>query len=279
MKKLIKIFLLILGIMLITNIVFAGEQDREGSKDHPLLTRMPDFYISQYEEKEFDVYTQFKDSKGKKMPVEGHKYVIRYRIKKGAKVPSDEQILRNYINAIKKIGGTLVYKEWRNAYSKIKKNNKVTWIRVYTGGGGKEYYLTIVEEQSMVQEVVADANAMAQDISTTGHVAVYGIYFDFDKTDVKPESAQALEEIAKLLKQNNNLKLYVVGHTDNEGDLDYNMKLSQARADAVIKKLIADYGINENMLKSYGIGPLSPVASNKTEEGQALNRRVELVQQ
>jgi outer membrane protein OmpA-like peptidoglycan-associated protein len=240
---------------------------------------MPDFYISQYEEKEFDVYTQFKDSKGKKMPVEGHKYVIRYRMKEGAKVPSDEQILRNYINAIKKVGGTLVYKEWRNAYIKIKKNNKVTWIRVYTGGGGKEYYLTIIEEQSMVQEVVADANAMAQDISTIGHVVVYGIYFDFDKTDVKPESAQALEEIAKLLKQNNNLKLYVVGHTDNVGDFDYNMKLSQGRADAVVKKLIADYGINENMLKSYGIGPLSPVASNKTEEGQTLNRRVELVQQ
>ena len=175
MKKLIKIVLIILGIMLTTNVVIAEEKDLEGSKDHPLLTRMPNFYIYQYEEKEFDVYQYFKDEKGKSMPVEGHTYIIRYHIKQGAKVPSEEQILRNYINAIEKIGGTLIYKEWLNAYLKIKKNNKVTWVRVKPGGGGKEYYLIIIEEQPMQQDVIADAHSMAQDIGITGHVAVYAI--------------------------------------------------------------------------------------------------------
>ena len=279
MKKLISIFLIILGIMLTTNLVFAEEKDLEGSKDHPLLTRMPNFYIYQYEEKEFDAYQYFKDSKGKSMPVEGHTYVIRYYIQQGAKVPSEEQILNNYINAIKNIGGTLVYKEWLNAYLTMKKDNKVTWIRVNPGGGGKEYYLTIIEEQPMQQDVIADAHAMAQDIGTTGHVAVYGIYFDFDKAEIKPESDPALKEIVKLLQKNATLKLYVVGHTDNVGELNYNMKLSRRRADAVVKKLVSDYGISANRLQSHGVGPLAPISTNKTEEGQALNRRLELVEQ
>ena len=98
------------------------------------------------------------------------------------------------------------------------------------------------------------------------------------KADVKPESDPALKEIAKLLQQDNGLKLYVVGHTDNVGKFSYNIKLSQARADAVVKKLVTDYGMSADRLKPHGVGPLAPVSSNKTEEGQALNRRVELVE-
>ncbi|MEA3422064.1 MAG: OmpA family protein, partial [Acidobacteriota bacterium] len=68
-------------------------------------------------------------------------------------------------------------------------------------------------------------------------------------------------------------------HTDNVGDLTYNMELSQARADAVVKMLISKYNADVKQLKAYGVGPLVPVASNKTEEGHAKNRRVELVEQ
>ena len=110
-------------------------------------------------------------------------------------------------------------------------------------------------------------------------VAIYGIYFDFNKADVKPESDPTLIEITKLLSQNPNLKLYVVGHTDNVGKFDYNMKLSQTRANAVIQALVSRYGVDRNRLKSYGVGPLAPVQPNKTEEGRAKNRRVELVEQ
>lgn len=99
-------------------------------------------------------------------------------------------------------------------------------------------------------------------------------YFPRMPGDLKPESEPTLNEIAKLLNQNPNLKLYVVGHTDNVGDIAYNMKLSQARADSVVKK----YGIDANCLTPYGVGPLAPVTSNKTEEGRAKNRRVELVE-
>lgn len=73
--------------------------------------------------------------------------------------------------------------------------------------------------------------------------------------------------------------MYVVGHTDNVGGFDYNMKLSQARADAVVKVLTTQYKVNPSRLKSQGAGPLVPVNSNKAEEGRAKNRRVELVEQ
>ena len=88
-----------------------------------------------------------------------------------------------------------------------------------------------------------------------------------------------LKEITKLLKQDPNLNLYVVGHTDNVGKIDYNMQLSSARAEAVVKALITKYGVSRSRLDPHGVGPLAPVASNETEDGRALNRRVELVKE
>ena len=127
--------------------------------------------------------------------------------------------------------------------------------------------------------VTIDAAAMAKDISSTGRVALYGIYFDTDKADLKPESEPTLQEIAKLLKQDASLKLYIVGHTDNVGGFDYNVGLSERRAAAVVKELTAKHGIPATRLKPAGVGMLSPVAPNDREEGRAKNRRVELVQQ
>jgi OmpA-OmpF porin, OOP family len=159
---------------------------------------------------------------------------------------------------------------------------KTFWIYVdswHGGGKGETYGLTIIEEKSMQQEVVADAKSLMSDIRATGHASIYGIYFDFDKSDIKQESEAALKEIAKLLQQNEALNLYVVGHTDNIGNLTYNMKLSKARADAVLNELVVKYKISSERLTAYGVGSLAPVASNKTNYGRAMNRRVELVEQ
>ena len=88
-------------------------------------------------------------------------------------------------------------------------------------------------------QVRVDANAMARAIAAQGRVALYGIYFDTGKAEGKPESKPALDEIAKLLKQNPAMKLLVVGHTDNAGDYDYNLDLSRRRAQAVTQVLTA----------------------------------------
>ncbi|MEA2066553.1 MAG: OmpA family protein [Thermotogota bacterium] len=121
------------------------------------------------------------------------------------------------------------------------------------------------------------ADTMMEDITRTGRVAIYGIYFDTDRADIKPDSEPTLEEIARLLRQNPDLSLYVVGHTDDVGALDYNMNLSQRRAKAVVESLVSRYGIDPDRLHPIGVGPSAPAASNETEEGRARNRRVELV--
>jgi OOP family OmpA-OmpF porin len=262
-----------------------ADQDRKGSKDHPLLSRMSNFHITDYKDTEFDSYKFIVEQNKKPVPVnvEGHKYYIRYDLDKGADKPGNLKIVRNIENALKNIGGKVlvdVAGQWgvfRSSTIMVQKGGKETWIAVKAAE--TSYELTIVEKEGMKQEVVADAAAMGNDINATGHVSVYGIYFDTGKSTIKPESDAAISEIAKLLKNNGNLKLYVVGHTDNVGSFDSNMKLSKDRADAVTKALSGQHGIAAGRLRPYGVASLSPVASNDTEDGKAKNRRVELVKQ
>ena len=130
-------------------------------------------------------------------------------------------------------------------------------------------------EQKMV---TVSSGEMARAISTGGRVALYGIYFDFNKAEVKPESDPTLEQIAKLLKESPSLKVLIVGHTDNVGSFPFNMDLSQRRAAAVVAALATRHGISKDRLSPVGVSYASPVASNKAEEGRAKNRRVELVE-
>lgn len=254
------------------------EKDYRGSKDHPLLSRMPGYHISDYKEKEFESY-KFIGSDKMTIPIEGHYYSISYHLDKGAPNPGELKVVRNIQNALQRIGGKVVNEGGRPPGSTIviNKDGRETWVEVKAYL--LYYVLTIVEREAMTQEVVANAAAMGNDISSTGHASVYGIYFDTGRAEIKPESDAAISEIANLLKNHGGLNLYVVGHTDNEGSFDSNMKLSKDRADSVVKALTRKYGIAEGRLKAYGVASLSPVASNSTENGRANNRRVELVEQ
>lgn len=121
------------------------------------------------------------------------------------------------------------------------------------------------------------AEEMAKSIDATGHVALYGILFDTDRAELKPDSDPALAEIAALLKANPRLAVLIVGHTDNQGAFDYNVELSRRRADAVVKALVATYKIDPKRLRAAGAGMIAPAAPNDAEEGRAKNRRVEVV--
>jgi outer membrane protein OmpA-like peptidoglycan-associated protein len=268
----------LLFICFLFSALIYSQEDAKGSKDHPLFNRMPGYRIAHYEDNEFDVMKDFKDENGKKITVEGHYYYFNYLVKKGSEEASGPQVLRNYMNAVTKAGGKVILEEGCcNVYLKLEKNNQITWIRVKAYKNAGSYQVWIVEEAEMEQDIVVDANSMLSDINAQGRVALYGIYFDFDKSDVKPESDPTLKEISKLLSENPKLNLYVVGHTDNVGDYNYNMKLSQARADAVVKTLVSKYNVDKKRLTPAGVGPLSPVTTNDTEEGKAKNRRVELI--
>jgi OOP family OmpA-OmpF porin len=125
--------------------------------------------------------------------------------------------------------------------------------------------------------VVVKADEMARTIGSTGRVALYGIFFEFDRADLKADSNPTLAEIAQLLKSDPKLAVLIVGHTDNQGAYDYNIELSRRRAEAVVKALVASHGADAKRLRGAGVGMLAPAASNDADEGRAKNRRVEVV--
>jgi len=284
MKKLIFVTVfLILGFIVAGSPGFAQE-DRKGCADPPLFTRVPGFYLNDCKRTEFDGYTFVDPATKKEVRIEGRWYFYQYMVRKDAKgQKSMLQIARNYSAAIEKIGGFFLMSNPAGSgrtWMKLAKDGREIWVALdQDNWKGGAYYLYIVEKEQMKQEVAADAKFMADGIRSAGHVAVYGIYFDFNRWDVKPESTPALSEIARLLSSNPSLNIFIVGHTDNVGSVDYNMKLSQARADAVVKALTTRYRVSPQRLKAYGLGQLAPAAPNTTEEGRARNRRVELVEQ
>ena len=277
MKKIIGSLLFLLAGF--TPLIAQG--DAEGCKDPALFTRMPGYHIYRCEDLQFDKY-EFAISREKTEVVEGHSLFILYDLNENVQPPSPLQTVRNYTNAIKNVGGRLLYEYEdggsQNVILKVVKDSKEVWAYVTSSQNG-QYSIHIIEKQAMNQDVVADASSLAKSIKESGKVAVYGIYFDTGKSELKPESQGTLDEISKLLKADPNLKLYVVGHTDNTGMFDANIKLSMDRAVAVVNALVSQFSVNAIRLRAFGDGPTSPVASNEKEEGRALNRRVELVKQ
>ena len=124
--------------------------------------------------------------------------------------------------------------------------------------------------------VVVKAADIADALASKGVFDLYGVYFDTDKTDVKPESTATLDEVASLLKIDRSLRLEVSGHTDNTGSDAHNLQLSQGRAQAVVNALVKTYGIDATRLVAKGYGDTKPVAPNDNDADKAKNRRVEL---
>jgi len=161
------------------------------------------------------------------------------------------------------------------------RQGKVDHIFVFarTLGEGVDIKIGTVEGKAIESGLVSiRANQILSEIAASGRASIYGILFETDQVRIKPESGPVLAEIAKALRQNQRLNLLVVGHTDNIGTSEYNLDLSRRRAEAVCSALVHDHGIESKRLEAHGVGLLSPVASNKSEEGRARNRRVDLVE-
>lgn len=256
---------------------FTQEPDAGGCRDHALLTRFPGFRIQRCTTHDFASHGFLVGRK--EVKTEGKYTEIMYALNEGAKAPGAVALHRNIQNALAKIGGVQVGNNGEgDQFYKIAKGGAEVWVHV-NAVIAEQYLLTIVEKGEMKQEVVADAAALGAGIKAEGRVAVYGIQFDTGKAELKPASEPALQEIAKLLKAQPGLKLHVVGHTDNVAALDLNLRLSKARAEAVVAALAGRHGIAAARLIPHGVGPIAPVSSNDTEAGRAKNRRVELVRQ
>lgn len=276
MIKVARVLTAVVGVLAFAAGASAQQQDVKGCKDHPLFTRMPTSWIHSCSEKTFDAH-QFPISAKQVQTVEGRFWQISYYPQASAtSKPSELQILRNFENAVAKIGGKSVYATKNRETFTIVKDGKEFWVDLTAEFTGK-YGLRIVEKGGMAQDIEANAEAFGNDLKATGHAAIYGILFDTGKATIKPESAKAIGEVAKLLAKDPALKVFVVGHTDTVGVLEANMKLSQDRAEAVVQALVQTHGIAAARLKAFGAGPYAPVASNDAEDGRTKNRRVELV--
>jgi outer membrane protein OmpA-like peptidoglycan-associated protein len=297
----------------------AMKGDTKSGEDHPLISRYAGSLIKKYYTSKFDEYTLLlgkvmkAKQPGKHEKLEGKITKISYEI------PEERttlEVYRNYEVELEEAGFEILfacknedcggrnfnhtvvdydlmfgdnYADQRYLAAKLTRPEGNVYVSLYvvknlTGGGptrNRVYtQLDVIEVKPMETGLVTiDAEAMARDISLTGHVAVYGIYFDTDSAEVKRESKTVIDEIATLLKNNEGLKLFVVGHTDNVGTIDYNLDLSNRRAESVVRELTGAYGIKRDRLDPKGVGYLAPIASNKTEEGRSKNRRVELVEQ
>ena len=244
-------------------------------------------------------------------PLEGKLTLISY------KVPAQRttlEVLRNYETAVQEAGFEILfackneecggrnfnhaavpytayfgdaYSDQRYLAARLSRPEGDVYVAVYatrgTVDGGRTYNVYVrvdVIELAPIEErmVTVDAKAMAEGIAAEGHMALYNIYFDTGKAELKPESQPSLVEIARLLQAQPELRLLVVGHTDNVGELEYNEDLSRRRAQAVVDTLTTDHGVAQGRLAATGVGMYAPVATNRTQEGRSLNRRVELVE-
>jgi OOP family OmpA-OmpF porin len=287
----------------------AQTRDVVGAKDYPGIGRFGGSIVTGYQVKDFDAARMqgaaFKDGQpADARRLEGRITRIAYRTNPG---PSILEVSRNFETQLAKAGFETLLNCDTDACGGIPFSEAVDalpipqmWVdgfnyRYYAGrkvnGGGRETYASVlvsennrdtyaqlvVAEVGAIENKMVDAAVMAKGLRETGRIALYGIYFDTDRAEVKPESRPTLEQIAKLLISQVSLSVFIVGHTDNQGPFAYNLDLSRRRAEAVAAELVKNYGIGAPRLRTAGVGLLAPVGSNANEAGRALNRRVELV--
>jgi OmpA-OmpF porin, OOP family len=279
--------------------LLAQSEDAEGCKDHPLFSRMPGFHIagckqSQFEQKHFPIGPATDEGgEVKSIPIEGAFFYVEYELIEGKVKPSPLQTMRNFQAAARKVGASVVaeYPGWCKAavheslhngnncilygstFKFAGQGSKEIWAFVESNGEGEGYEIWLVEREVMKQDIVA--SELRDQMNKNGSLTLY-INFDTGSATIQQDSVSQLEQVAKLFQSEQALKAEIGGHTDNTGTAESNQKLSEARASAVMAAVVK-YGVSAERLTAKGYGQTVPVADNRTEEGRAKNRRVELV--
>lgn len=299
-------------IVIVTMLVALISVNLYAQKTEDIISVYPGSHVAYDDDLGYDVFYvctgKTSDDKMKIDTIEGY---IHHRFCYFPKGCSSLQIIRNYEEAVSKLGGSVLHSANTNECIKafMKKGNPSRTSRnfeyqifrdrafkyfsakipsdtldyyvmiVIANCGGKPVYsLVTVKTKPMKMGMISLEN-IHDDMSTKGHIAVYDIHFDTGKSELKVESYDAIETIAEYINANLDKKYIVVGHTDNVGDFEANINLSTKRAKAVVNALIIDTGVKAEQLIPYGVGPVAPVAANTTDKGKAKNRRVEIVEQ
>jgi len=276
----LKLSLLALFILVSTISVYAQE-----TKEHPLIRPFPGSKIMpKGEYSEFSEYTfrvlDAQSRKTVKKTVRGKFWKLTYRLydAKG-NWDSSHSILEyreNYKQAALEKGGAVLFEDQGYLTFTLPRNEgTTTWCEVHIWNKSQQD-LRIIEEAGFKKSLTFGPAEMKSALDKQGRVQLYGILFDVDKTTLQPESTRQLQHVVTLLKENPEINIEVQGHTDDQGSDDYNLKLSQHRAETVVTYLRL-FGIDTTRLTPKGLGESKPVMPNATEEGRAKNRRVELV--
>jgi len=220
---------------------------------------------------------------GGQTEVMGLRTEVVYKVPTPAQGATPKYIASNYANAIRDIGGTLLDDPSRSTLgdrltAQVEIENREVWVHLTSdsavvGGNWQTYKVIVVQKDAAAQ--VISAQKMLDALNTDGFMTLY-LNFDTARWDIKPEDKGTVEEIASLLKANPQLQLSVEGHTDNVGTPEANQVLSANRAKAVLDAVVG-LGVPAGRMTSAGFGQDRPIADNRTEEGRAKNRRVELV--
>lgn len=294
-------------------------QDIAGSSDHPVLSRFEGAAITAYQAADFDAVQlpngPIEDESAPQavLDLEGRVVRIAYRLDSEK---TALEVVRNYEEALTGAGLTIDFAcagdqcgrrfasyvvrggMFPRGFDRAAFNER---SRALLASGQAEdinvhIFLFVMEDPSnqrtLIRQVVvegepmqvgavtvSDADTLGAELERHGRTVVDGIFFETDSSEIQSESADALEQMADLLNENEALRVYIVGHTDNVGALAYNLDLSLQRASAVAAALNEDYAIGADRLDARGVANLAPLDSNISEAGRAINRRVELVVQ
>lgn len=161
----------------------------------------------------------------------------------------------------------------------VYKGNNIYFALFINNYDDKIFITQDVIEIKPMETGLVTAKKIEDNIELNGFISIYGIHFDTGKWNIKEKSKPTLKEIATFLNNHKDRKYYIVGHTDNVGEFSSNMMLSEKRAKEVMNTLITEYGVPKEQVKAYGVASLTPVTSNRTDEGKARNRRVVIVEQ
>lgn len=304
---------LLLGLFCTAPLPLAA-QDVADAKDHPLIPRYEGATIRGYAASAFDDYRlitgkvdtpQLRPENSKEL--EGATSHIFYRTPEGR---APLEVFRNYEGALVQAGfetvftcakvdcgrlmnavlnpgarynGLIYGDDQRYLAARLARPEGDVWVSLYVTGFPPEnrtYVLLETVDMKPMEEkmVVLEASAMEEALARDGKVAIYGILFDFDSATITPESSAQVEQLAALLATATQMRVIIVGHTDGQGAFDYNLSLSQRRAQSVVDALSRDHGVASERMMPAGAGMVSPVASNRTEDGRSKNRRVEVVE-
>ncbi|HEN20793.1 MAG TPA: OmpA family protein, partial [Desulfobacteraceae bacterium] len=187
------------------------------------------------------------------------------------------EFFENFKAAALEQGGKVEYEDPKGVlvFTVPRDDGGLTWCQVETTTLGQTY-LTIVDEQPFKKSLTFGPAEMKAALDKDGRLILYDILFDYDKATLQQSSDTQLQHIVTLMLENPALRMEVQGHTDGQGGDEYNLGLSQRRAETVVAYLNL-FGISADRIYAKGYGESEPVDTNETEEGRAKNRRVELV--